>query len=272
MERSCPNRRWDFGLLGSVAVHTILGTALLLIPWTRAQNPAESGAYAVAVVVPPTESSDNASGDHRLVDDPQEPIEVIEYADGPNRVPGLDFDIDKLRARREGLFPFLTTDLGFLDRLSEQIRDGSSAPAIPQAVELKTLSTLPPLRLSDEALQQTIDRAWSRRSRWTAFAEIAELTRTHNSDSGQAPSVLSAYLDQNLLQLFCDTSTRVPRLWAMLENAAPITLPSSISSLSSRTIDRRASRQPSSCFSSTSSPRPVVTPCCCCSVSTPSQS
>ena len=44
--------------------------------------------------------------------------------------------------------------------------------------------------------------------------------RTHDADAGQAPVVLRAYLDQNLLQLFCDASTPGPRFWTMVENAA----------------------------------------------------
>lgn len=215
----CQNRRSIFGLLASAALHASLGTALILIASNRAQDPRGSGGYTIAVVVPPVEVAEPSSGDQLLVADPQDPIAVIDDA-GPERTEGLDFDIEKLGARREALFPFLTTDLSFLDRMNEQVHGARSAPAIPLGVAPKTSSSLPPLRLSDLALQQTVDRAWSRRSRWTAFAEIAGLLRTHDADKGQAPSVLRAYVDQNLLQLFCDAHTRAPRLWAMLENAA----------------------------------------------------
>jgi hypothetical protein len=214
------HRRSIFGLLASAALHASLGTVLILIASNRAQDPRGSRGYTIAVVVPPVEVPEPSSGDHLLVADSQDPIAVIDDAGGPERTEGLDFDVEKLRARREALFPFLTTDLSFLDRMNEQVRGARSAPAIPLGVAPNTSSSLPPLRLSDLALQQMIDRAWSRRSRWTAFAEIAGLLRTHDADDGQAPSVLRAYVDQNLLQLFCDASTRAPRVWAMLENAA----------------------------------------------------
>ena len=220
MERRSPVDRWVFALLGSGAVHTILGTALVLIPWTQVQNPAESGSYTIAVVVPPIEASDDASGDHHLVDDPQDPIEIVDHAADPNRVAGLDFDVDKLRARREALFPFLTTDMDFLGRVRDQVHGAPTSLALPSAVRPNSATKPRLLQLSQSELQLVVDRAWSRRARWTAFARVAELTRAYDPDHGQAPIVLRAYLDQNLLQLFCDNGTRVPRLWAMLENAA----------------------------------------------------
>ena len=214
------NRRSMFGLLASAGLHATLMTALVLLASNRARDPVGPTAYTIAVVVPPVEVPDPSSGDRRLVADSEDPTVLIDGPGGPTRPEELDFDIEKLRARRDALFPFLTADLNFLDRMSEQVRGAPSASALPLAVEPKTSSSLPPLQLSRRALQQTVDRAWSRRSRWTAFAEIAGLLGTHDADKGEVPAVLGAYLDQNLLQLFCDASTRVPRLWAMLENAA----------------------------------------------------
>jgi hypothetical protein len=215
MERRYPNRRWDLALLASAAFHAMLGTGLLLIPPNQAQHPPGSSS-SIAVVVPPADAS---SADHHLADSSEAPV-AMDRSEDADRTAGLDVDVEKLRERSEALFPFLTTGLDFLNRISEQVHGATSRITPPLAREPQTSHRLPPLELSSAALQQTIDRAWSRRSRWTAFAEIAELVRTHDADNGVVPSVLAAYLDQNLLQLFCDTGTRVPRLWAMLENAA----------------------------------------------------
>jgi|SoiMethySBSTD1v2_1073268.scaffolds.fasta_scaffold00049_101 hypothetical protein len=212
------NRRSIYALLASAGLHASLGTALILIVshWTPPRRGSDS--YTVAVVVPQVEEP--SSLDQPLPQDPKDPSVAIDHTGDPTRPASPDFDIEKLRARRDALFPFLTTDLNFLDRINEQVNGVPSAPTLSFGVESTNARHLPPLRLTESELQQTVDRAWSRRSRWTAFTEIAGLLRTHDADTGQVPSVLRTYLDQNLLQLFCDTGTRVPRLWAMLENAA----------------------------------------------------
>jgi hypothetical protein len=175
-------------------------------------------AYTVAVVVPAVEAPGPKSSDQPLVAEERD-ADIAPPPD-PSSKAGLDIDLDKLRARREALFPFLTTDMDFLDRVSDQVHGTPARLAIPSAVKPNSAPKLRPLQLSDTELQEIVDRAWSRRARWTAFARLAELIRTYDPDQGQVPLVLRAYLDQNLLQLFCDSGTRVPRLWVMLENAA----------------------------------------------------
>jgi hypothetical protein len=213
-------RRWILPLLASASLHVTLAIALALIASTPPQQLRRSTAQTIAVVVPPDEAPDAQLSDQLLVADAGERDAVFDHTGGPPNPSSPDFDFDKLRARREALFPFLTTDMNFLERASDRVRGAAMALAIPLAVRPNKSPKLPPLRLTQSELQQTIDRGWSRRSRWTAFAEISQLLRTHDPDEGHVPAVLRAYLDQNLLQLFCDTSTRAPRLWAMLENAA----------------------------------------------------
>ena len=58
---------------------------------------------------------------------------------------------------------------------------------------------LDPLIGRTPELQRTIDDAWSRRHRWERFRRIAELVTTHAANSGQAPSIIRRYLDQNIL-------------------------------------------------------------------------
>jgi hypothetical protein len=69
-------------------------------------------------------------------------------------------------------------------------------------------------------MQSIVDRAWSRRDRWSNFTEIAKLLRSHDPQEGAAHLLLRQYLDQNLLQPYYDTRTRDPRFWVMLGLAA----------------------------------------------------
>jgi hypothetical protein len=135
-------------------------------------------------------------------------------------VAGFDFDISKIRDRREVLFPFLTLDLLFLERVNKEVHSARQRLANPFAPRQRSASTNPPLTLGDVELQQVVDRAWSRRDRWRTFSGIAALVTAHDADEGRLPELLRAYLDQNVLQPFCDTSTKDPRFWAMLENMA----------------------------------------------------
>jgi hypothetical protein len=218
MARRSRYRRSTFAFLASASLHAILATAIILIASIPLKDPPTSMAYTVAVVVPAVEAPGPKSSDQPLVAEERD-ADIAPPPD-PSSKAGLDIDLDKLRARREALFPFLTTDMDFLDRVSDQVHGTPARLAIPSAVKPNSAPKLRPLQLSDTELQEIVDRAWSRRARWTAFARLAELIRTYDPDQGQVPLVLRAYLDQNLLQLFCDSGTRVPRLWVMLENAA----------------------------------------------------
>ena len=135
------------------------------------------------------------------------------------RMDAFAFDVAKIRERMNVLFPFLTLDLMFLDRVSDDLRaarDQLSNPLGPGAAG----SSLPPLDMPDASVQGIIDRAWSRRARWKHFEEIAAQISTHHPSRGQAPQLIRLYLDQNILQPYCDGDRRDPRFWAMLENAA----------------------------------------------------
>lgn len=199
------------GLLGSAAIHVTLAVALALMP-NRSRD-------STTIIVQVPEESSASTNDLSLVAETSDRHATIEV-DGSRQSAEFDFDFGKISARRDALFPFLTTDMGFLDRISGQTASSGSGLINPLEARRPTPAGRPPLHLTDVELQRTIDRAWSRRSRWNAFAEIAGLLRTHDADTGQIPAVLRAYLDQNLLQLFCDTIAGAPGFWAMVENAA----------------------------------------------------
>jgi hypothetical protein len=204
-------------LLGSAAVHVTLGIALAFLTWGRAH---ESSGHPFTVIVQVPEELGGSRNDLALVPEASNRDVGIDDVAGSLQSAEFDIDFEKISARRDALFPFLTTDMGFLDGINGQIRASESGLANPFGSPQTTTAERPPLRIGDEELQRTIDRAWARRSRWSAFAEVVDLLRTHDANTGQIPAVLRAYLDQNLLQLFCDARGGAPGFWAMVENAA----------------------------------------------------
>ena len=131
---------------------------------------------------------------------------------------GITVDIGKIRRHRDRLFPFLTASLPLIDELAAHPPDQPTL-VNPFGRE-RTRSTHPPLSLSADERQAIVDRAWSRRTRWDSFAEIAALLRAHAPDSGDAPLLVRSHVDQNLLQPYFDGASRDPRFWVMLGLAA----------------------------------------------------
>lgn len=168
-----------------------------------------------SLVVPPT--APPSSGDRVLSEEHE--MSAGDADDESVRVGGVNIDIVKVRARRTMLFPFLTLDLQFLEPLTEQVPEAARKLVNPFARGARR-APKQPLAMSDTAFQQVIDRSWSRRERWKAFSEIAALIGAHDANDGRVPALMRAYLDQNILQPFCDDDMRDPRFWAMLDNAA----------------------------------------------------
>jgi hypothetical protein len=132
---------------------------------------------------------------------------------------GMSFDIPKIRAQRDSLFPFLTIGLSFLEHIDQTSVAAQGRLGNPFA-GVTTTTSQPTLDLKGPALQKVIDSAFTRRHRWHAFDEIRKLIETHDANNGDLPRVMQEYLEQNLLQPFCDGKQRDPRFWAMLENAS----------------------------------------------------
>jgi hypothetical protein len=138
----------------------------------------------------------------------------------PDRtVDGFSIDLEKIRAQRATLFPFLTLDLMFLAPLQHDVAAARTRLVNPFATGASPADP-PPLEISNAALQEIVDRAWSRRRRWETFGPIATVLTSHAANGGRAADLVRAYLDDNILQPYCDGARRDPRFWAMLENAA----------------------------------------------------
>ena len=129
---------------------------------------------------------------------------------------GLPFNLAKIAARRASLFPFITADLTFLERMSSDLR--AVQARLPNPLDRSLVAQ--PLALDKNAMQHLIDESWSRRDRWQRFKPVASLLVTHDSDAGDAPALMRQYLDQNLLQPYCAGKTKDGQFWALLENAS----------------------------------------------------
>lgn len=133
-------------------------------------------------------------------------------------LPGFQFDFAKIANRATSLFPFLSLDLA-LESLAPTARRTGVRLVNPVARPPDYVSK-PPLMLADEALQSIVDKAWSRRHRWTPFQPIVTLAHEFNPATGRLPAVIRAYVDQNALQPYADTTIPDPRLWTELGIAA----------------------------------------------------
>lgn len=203
------------GLAVSIALHG--GVALLmlgLVPTARVVPTASTRTPPVVVFVPPPPVLDQF---HELV--VENDSETASASDSTVNIAGFTFDVARIRARRNALFPFLTLDTLFLEGLDEQVRSASRRLINPfPAQERPTIR--PPLLISSTAIQAVVDRTWSRRDRWKSFSEISALINAHDPNEGRLAEVVHAYLDQNILQPYYAIGTTDPRFWTVLGLAA----------------------------------------------------
>jgi hypothetical protein len=203
-------RRRTTGLAASLAVH--LALAVFLSLWQPAEGvPGSSGSSgAIAVMTLPE--------DEILLPEPP-PDERTEVQVTPDEqalvVDDFTFDIEKIRRRRHVLFPYLTSDVLFVDRIIERARvdPGTLVNPLGRARD----PNRPPLVTDAAEVQRLVDSAWARRDRWTRFAEMASLLEQHDPDAGRAAELVHEYLDQNLLQPYEDAQTRDSKYWVMME-------------------------------------------------------
>jgi hypothetical protein len=138
------------------------------------------------------------------------------------QVGGFTFDLRKVRSRWSALFPFVTAPPRFdIDAATRRasaprgfvfVDPDRAMPAEPPA--------RPALMISPSAIQRLVDRAWSRRERWSRFATFVNLAHAYHPDDGRLPAVIRAYVTQNLLQPYEEMSLPDPSRWAMLVLAA----------------------------------------------------
>jgi hypothetical protein len=193
---------------GSVSAHaaiSIVVTLILLMPAPppRAVEPAMTEAAHLELSPAPEPPI--------AADEPVKPEDMSGYD-----ISGLPFDMMKIASRRQSLFPFLSHDFAFLDRVAADARKSEAEIANP----LQAAASVPPLSLPPAARQQILDESFARRDRWIRFGTIAQLIETHDGNRGDAAALVREYLDQNILQPYCHGRTKDGQFWALLENAA----------------------------------------------------
>ena len=212
----------------SLALHLLTSAVAVWLTSTGmkghagAKNSAATG-RPITIVLAPAREESTLPGLNAMETAP-DPVDLDAGASSTVSFPGFGFDMRKVADRAMLLFPFATPGLA-LDAFGlaprREVKDRVPAPfERPRAEEPRTAARRPPLVIADAALQSLIDAAWSRRDRWSAFKRVVELTNTYSADEGRLPAVLHAYLQQNGLQPYVDTTIRDPRLWVELALAA----------------------------------------------------
>jgi hypothetical protein len=209
------------GGCGSVVTHVLI-VAALIVAGTGAAAPVTGRAFRVQQV---TALAASGVVTRREPEAPfQEKADVRPPATIPltirDAVSGDAFTIDlaRIRQRRNDLFPFVTWDLRILgerparDRTTGLEWPSPFAPAVPAGTK--------PLALSDDALQMLVDRAWSRRERWTNLAELVSLSDQYDADAGDLARAFNAYVTQNVPQPYEDWAFPDPVFWTTVTLAA----------------------------------------------------
>ena len=141
------------------------------------------------------------------------PLTVRDYVSGDT----VTIDLARIRQRRNDLFPFVTRDLRVLgERPATSQSAGIEWPAAFSPPRSRTT----PLSLSDDALQMLVDRAWSRRERWTNLAELISLTDRYDPNAGDLARAFNAYVTQNVPQPYEDWAFPDPVFWMTVTLAA----------------------------------------------------
>lgn len=204
------------GLAASLTMHF----AAFALVTTVSPGATPAAGQEIAVVRVPAGA---IAGDGLPSDDTGPPVEEqIPPADAFDstglQLDRIAIDLGKIVRHRDALFPFVTTRLPFLDKVAE--RNVRPDELINPFGRERAESRYPPLILSPPERQRIVDRAWSRRTRWDSFREIAALLRKHDPSRGDAAGLVRSHVDQNLLQPYFDAATRDPRYWVMLGLAA----------------------------------------------------
>ena len=198
-------RRSTWAVSAGVHAAAVLGWLIVTLLPPAIEAPTAAPMIEIArIELPPPE-------DPPLLDERAIPAEELSGYD----FSGLPFNLPKIDARRASLFPFLTADLSFIERLATDVRADAAKLKNPLAEAL----TAKPLVLAESLRQQVVDEAWARRDRWKQFAQIRALLIGHDGHRGDAPALMRAYLDQNLLQPYCDGRSKDGQFWALLENS-----------------------------------------------------
>ncbi len=143
-------------------------------------------------------------------------VEIIDVSDLRDRA--FTFDIDKIAARADRLFPFVDS-MSLLPTapMSRAAKQYDSPMLVPES---HLARPLPPLNLSAAEMQSVLDESWSRRDRWASFQPLVDLVGGFDFQTGDLPDLLRRYVNENVLQPFRADRNLEPKLWALLSVAS----------------------------------------------------
>lgn len=209
------DRRRLAGLSLALTLHVFCLLALIPASSARDGDATQAKPQSATPVAPPSEAAPQPQA-------PDDTEDIGRYLPRPTslRVWGFDFDVEKIRARWNALFPFITAPPALEADPQLQQASGRMVFADPLAPAPALPPARPRLVMSEATLQRLLDRTWARRDRWSRFDEFAALVRAYHPTDGRLPAVIQAYVEQNALQPYEDTTFPDPRRWAMLALAA----------------------------------------------------
>jgi len=214
-----PHRRFA-GFAVALALHLSVVTLLVWLSMP-AQSHDAGGRQAVLPAMPrtPEPTPKPTSREEQVRAD------IDRYLPKPPdvRVWGFTFDLRKVRSRWSALFPFVTAPPRFDAEAAETRRASASHGFVfvdPDRAPPAEPPARPALAMSPSAIQRLVDRAWSRRERWSRFATFVNLANAYHPDDGRLPAVIREYVGQNMLQPYEEMSLPDPSRWAMLVLAA----------------------------------------------------
>jgi hypothetical protein len=210
------------GGIGSAIVHAALA-ALLAIPGPTFNRDRSATGPAMIIFPAPAEAPDlfpQRDPDLPFADQPPgsgSDTIPLSIDGGPN---GADFTIDlaRIRDRRNDLFPFVTWNLEFLRARPWGDRHGTLEYGTGTGAIAPVSGAT--LMLRDEKIQSLVDRAFSRRHRWSNLQEIVALTDRYHGDRGDLAELVRRYVQQNVPQPYEDWSDPDPVYWITVMLAA----------------------------------------------------
>jgi len=221
----------SFGV--SAAIHLLIGLSLTSLSPADFASFFSSSAAAGSSAPPPhqtlttfivTPEDTTFHGLNPVVRDPDEWKLELDDQTSTLSLGSFKFDVAKVLARADVLFPFVTPGLAlehFALKPPGEMHESLDDPFAASNGRRGRRGTTR-LELTDDALQKIVDQSWSRRDRWSLFAPLIALADAHDPNDGQLPDLLHAYVEQNWLQPYVDASLnlRDTRLWTEIELAA----------------------------------------------------
>ena len=215
-------RRQGIGIAISIGVHLAGALIAVTLEPQSVQRAPELPKRAIEmfVVAPDLPPDDPNHPGLMVADEPAPDWTFPENQPTTFSIDDFKYDLARIADRAELLFPFLTPGLAL--EAFKLIPKGPSSeplgnPLVAERLRERQEKLLPPLALSDKAMQRLIDETWARRHRWQAFQPIARLARAHDPATGALPEVILRYRDDNWLQPYEDRSAeRDTRLWTEL--------------------------------------------------------